>query len=49
MEKEVKEELDRYLESNPNASQYEIALHFFLFRSEYNKKVEEELPRYYGD
>ena len=49
MENEVKKELEKFLSENPNASQFEIALHFFLYRTEYNKVVEESLPRYYGD
>lgn len=45
----VEEELADFLGKNPNASQYEIALHFFNFRALQEKKVNDFLPKFCGD
>ena len=45
----IREELERFIGRVPSESEVVIAEHFFNFRKKYEKEVNDNLPRYYGD
>lgn len=45
----IREELERFIGRVPSESEVVIAEHFFNFRKKYEKEMNDNLPKYYGD
>lgn len=49
MKELVRTELDEFIKENPYADTFDIALHFVEVSGKLNEKINNSLPRYYGD